>query len=397
MAADTKQKNNSKIFLLLKDIYCTIDRTIDHKGKSVRIDENSPIPKYFQLQIWLKEQIDQGVFANNEKIPTEDDFVKQFQLSRATVRHAVQNLVDKGYLLRKKKLGTFVHTTSQQTGNRYRLGILINFYHSGFGIEFIRGAADQAVVHNCHLVLCNSYDLYVQAHDQADRLIEQAVTGVLFMPTAAADEKNRALVNKFLRHGIPVVIADRVIPGLDIDNVITDNYDGAYRITRHLIDQGHTRIAIVINTLLNSARERLSGYKAAMQDSHLPVRSELIFTSDEHYSEENCSEIARMLLSQKRNYTAVFAENDKMAHIICATAENNGFHIPRDLSIVGYDDAPFVDNSPIRLTTMHQPIYEMGATSINLLLQRIAGDTSKIHTVLLHSHLVVRESVLPLR
>jgi len=363
----------------------------------VRIDENSPIPKYFQLQVWLKEQIDQGVFANNEKIPTEDEFVKQFQLSRATIKHAMQNLVDKGYLVRKKKLGTFVHTTSHQTGSRYRLGILINFYHSGFGIEFIRGAADRAAEHNCHLVLCNSYDLYVQADDQADRLIEQAVTGVLFMPTAAADEKNRALVHKFLQHGIPVGMADRVIPDLDIDKVITDNFDGAYRITRHLIEKGHTRIAIVINTLLNSARERLAGYKAALKDSHLPVRPELIFTSDEHYSEENCSEIARMILSQKRNYTAIFAENDKMANIICATAENDGLRIPRDLSIVGYDDAPFIDNGPIRLTTMHQPIYEMGATSINLLLQRLAGDTSEKQTVILNSHIVERESVLPLR
>ncbi|NLP11711.1 substrate-binding domain-containing protein [bacterium] len=104
-----------------------------------------------------------------------------------------------------------------------------------------------------------------------------------------------------------------------------------------------------------------------------------------------------MVLSQKRNYTAIFAENDKMANIICATAENNGIHIPRDLSIVGYDDASFIDNSPIRLTTIHQPIYEMGATSISLLLQRIAGDTSEKQTVILNSHLVERESVLPLR
>jgi len=123
----------------------------------------------------------------------------------------------------------------------------------------------------------------------------------------------------------------------------------------------------------------------------------LIFTSDEHYSEENCSEIARMVLSQKRNYTAIFAENDKMANIICATAENNGIRIPRDLSIVGYDDAPFIDDSPIRLTTIHQPIYEMGATSMNLLLQRIAGDTSVKQTIILNSHLVERESVLSLR
>ncbi len=357
------------------------------------IDEKSPIPKYFQLQIWLKEQIEQGVYQIHDKIPTEDELVKNLNLSRATIKHAVQNLVDKGYLVRKKKLGTFVSKPTMQYGKNYQIAILINYYKSGFGIELIRGAGDKAVEHNCELVLCNTYDVHVQAENHAERLVEQGIMGVIYVPTAAADEKNRNIVQKFLRNRIPVVVADRVIPGLEIDQVISDNFDGAYTITKHLINKGHSKIAVVINTLLDSARHRLSGYKHALTDSHISISPDLIFASDEHFSEENCDELARMILSHKKNYTAIFAENDRMAFSICTIAEKMGLKIPEELSIVGYDDVPFISNNCIRLTTIHQPLYEMGQNCIHLLLKRIAGDTSKPQTVLLHSFLVERSSV----
>jgi DNA-binding LacI/PurR family transcriptional regulator len=363
----------------------------------VIIDEKSPIPKYFQLQIWLKEQIDQGNYQLYDKIPTEDELAKNLNLSRATIKHAVQNLVDKEYLVRKKKLGTFVRKPSLQSSKNYRIGILINYYKSGFGIEMIRGAGDKAIEHNCELVLCNSYDLHVQAEYHADRLIEQGITGVLYVPTAASDTKNRSLVQKFLKNNIPVVIADRVIAGLEIDEVITDNFDGAYKITKHLIDNGHTKIAIVISTLLNSARERLSGYKKALTDAGIPVYPDLIFTSDEHFSEENCKDIAQMILLHKKNYSAIFAENDSIAFGICSVAEKAGIRIPQDISIVGYDDVPYNGHNSIRLTTVHQPLYEMGENSISLLVKRIAGDMSERQKILLHSHLVERDSVMPRR
>ncbi|MCJ7552353.1 MAG: GntR family transcriptional regulator, partial [Ignavibacteriaceae bacterium] len=74
------------------------------------VDKTSPIPSYFQLQTWLKEQIQQGIFKLNDKIPTEEELVKLTGLARATVRQAIQNLSNMGYLVRKKGLGTFVTT-----------------------------------------------------------------------------------------------------------------------------------------------------------------------------------------------------------------------------------------------------------------------------------------------
>lgn len=357
------------------------------------IDEKSPIPKYFQLQTWLKEQIEQGVFQLDDKIPTEEELGKNLNLSRATIKHAIQNLVDKGYLERKRKLGTFVSKPNPQHSKNYRFGVLLNFYKSGFGIELIRGAGDRASEQGCELVLCNSFDLHVQAEHYAERLIEQRVQGVIYVPTAASDDKNRSIVQRFRQHKIPVVIADRFIPNLDTDKVITDNLDGAYKLVKYMINKGHSKIAIIINSLLNTARDRLEGYKRALMDSNIPISPELIFTIDEHSSDEKYNNIAWMVLAQKKHYTAIFAENDKLAYHICHIAKEDGIHIPNDISVTGYDDMPMIVNDSIPLTTMHQPLYEMGEKCIDLLLRRKAGDSSGSKTILLHSYLVERDSV----
>jgi DNA-binding LacI/PurR family transcriptional regulator len=361
------------------------------------IDEKSPIPKYFQLQVWLKEQIDQGIYHLHEKIPTEEELAKDFSLSRATITHAIQNLVDKGYLTRKQKLGTFVSKPAIQSNKCYKIGLILNYYKSGFGIEIIRGAGDKAIEHHCELILCNSFDLHVQAAFHADRLIEQGVSGVIYVPTAASDEKNRSIVQAFLQNRIPVVLADRTISELDVDQVITDNFDGAYNITNHLISAGHSKIAIVINSLLSSARQRLAGYKRALMDAKIAINPDLIFSSDEHFSEENCQDLAQMILTQKKTYTAIFAEHDKMAYTLCSLAQAAAIKIPEELSIVGYDDDRLTGNQNIKLTTIHQPLYEMGEQGIILLMKRMAGDLSEKQTVLLRSSLVERDSVRPLR
>ncbi len=360
------------------------------------IDEKSPIPKYYQLQIWLKEQIEQGFFKANDKIPTEEELVRDLHLSRATIKHAIQNLVDKGYLIRKKKFGTFVNPAIHDNGNDLRIGLLLNFYKSGFGIELIRGAADRASEHRCQLVLGNTFDVHIQAEEQCRRLIDWGIDGVVYVPTAASDDNNRSIIQSFQSHKIPVVIADRFIPNLEVDSVVTDNFNGAYKLVKYIIEKGHRKIAIVINTLLNTARDRLAGYKQALIDAHLPIDSHLIFTIDEHSSDENYLDIAHMVLTQKKTFTAIFAENDKIAQSICTVAPQYGIVIPKDLSIAGYDDIPMIENGGTALTTVHQPLYEMGQNAIDLLLKRIKGDTSETKTILLHSHLVERNSVLPL-
>ncbi len=354
------------------------------------IDRNSPIPQYFQLQTWLIEQIEQGVFKANDKIPTEEELNKVTGLARATIRQAIQNLVNMGYLDRKRRLGTFVKNRAIDTDKKTIIGLLVPDIRSGYAPELARGAEDEAAKNKHSLILCDTDDLFVKAEFHSDRLIENSVSGVIFVPTAAPDDQNRKIIEKFIRKNIPVVLADRSIPDLDIDLVTTNNFQGAYEITKYLIEKGHEKIGITLSTLFSTERQRLEGYKKALTDFNIPIDPSIIITDSGPFIQNRYFNYARKLLKTKKKMTAIFAGHDRIALLFYSLAQEMGISIPDDLSIVGYDDLNF---TIVSLTTMHQPIYEMGQESLKLIMSRINDEKRNPQKLTLKSFLVERNSV----
>lgn len=360
------------------------------------VDKDSPIPQYFQLQTWLIEQIELGIFKTDDRIPTEEAFAEMTGLARATIRQAVQNLVNMGYLSRKRRLGTFVISRSPEEKRSTIIGILIPDIRSGYAPELARGAEDEAARNKHSIILCNTDDLYTRADFHSDRLIENNVSGVIFVPTAATDEKNRRIIEKFLRKKIPVVLADRQIPELEIDSVTTDNIQGGYNVVKHLIRKGHRKIVIIISTLFSTERDRLEGYKKALSEHHISIESSFLMTNNERFTEDHYIEYVRRALSLKSKVTAIFAGHDRIAYLVYSVANDMGIRIPEDISLVGYDDLPFTRMHYYYLTTVHQPIYEMGQESMKLIMSRLRGEIDEFQQIVLDSHLVERESVLSL-
>ena len=259
--------------------------------------------------------------------------------------------------------------------------------------ELARGAEDEAAKNKHSLILCDTDDLLVKAEFHSDRLIENSVSGVIFVPTAAPDEQNRKIIEKFIRKNIPVVLADRAVPDLDIDLVTTNNFQGAYEITKYLIEKGHKKIGITLSTLFSTERQRLEGYKKALTDFNIPIDPSIIITDSGPFIQNRYFDYARKLLKNKKKMTAVFAGHNRIALLFYSLAQEMGISIPDDLSIVGYDDLNF---TIVSLTTMHQPIYEMGQESMKLIMSRINGGKRKPQKVVLKSFLVERDSVKPI-
>jgi len=354
------------------------------------IDRDSPIPNYFQLQTWLIEQIEQGVFKPNDKIPTEEEISKVTGLARATIRQAIQNLVNLGYLDRKRRLGTFVISRTESKEKIPIIGMLVPDIRSGYTPELARGAEDEAAKNKHSLILCNTDDLYVKADFHADRLLENSVSGVIFVPTAASDRQNRQIIEKFRRKKIPVVLADRSVPEKEIDHVTTNNYIGAYEITKYLINKGHKKIGIILSTLFSTERLRLEGYRAALSDHNLKIDNSIIYTDSGPFIQTRYAQYARNLIKQRKKLTAIFAGHDRIALLLYSVANEKKISIPNEISIVGYDDLHF---TTISLTTMHQPIYEMGQESMKLIMRRIRGERHDQVKIELKSYLVERSSV----
>jgi len=360
------------------------------------VDRNSPIPLYFQLQTWLQEQIEQGVFKPDDKIPTEEELGEITGLARATIRKAINNLVNMGYLRRKRRLGTFVEHHSKSENKRDIVGIIVPDIRTGYTPELVRGIEDEAANNRLSTILCNTDDLFFKANFHAERLINNSVCCVIFVPTAASDDKNQEIVDKFINRDIPVILADRTIDNTELDYVTTNNFDGGYQLTKYLINKGHKHIGITLSTLFSTERERFEGYKQALIDSGIEPDPRLIKLHDGPYTDEHYVKLAKKLLQKQDKITAIFAGHDRIAYVIYSVAKDMGISIPEDISVVGYDDLNPNYSNLMPLTTMHQPIYEMGQESLNILLKRNKGAFDSPQQIVLKSRLIERDSVFSL-
>jgi LacI family transcriptional regulator len=192
-----------------------------------------------------------------------------------------------------------------------------------------------------------------------------------------------------LTAGIPVV-AVGVGDHTDVTVVDVDNRQGGYSATKHLLDRGHRRIATIVGPeSWPSAAARLRGYRDALQNAGA---EELVEHAAGWGLDEGLAAASR-LLERNLGFTALFAHSDLIALGAIRRLREAGLRVPDDVSVVGYDDLPVADFVEPALTTVHQPMREVGAVAAGLLLDQLAGGAPPpVAAHLLPARLVVRQS-----
>jgi LacI family transcriptional regulator len=197
-------------------------------------------------------------------------------------------------------------------------------------------------------------------------------------------------------YGAPVVAVDPHTGGEDVPTVESDNRRGAELATEHLLGLGHRRIAFIAGRSdLESASLREAGFRAAMAAAGVPVDPELVVVG--YYAEAQSANAAHALLTLPDPPTAVFAANDISAIATMDMALTLGMQVPRDLSVVGFDNIPESTLTRPMLTTVEQPIHLMGQRAIEMLLALLDGREPDPHRVKLPTRLLVRDSTAALR
>jgi len=217
-------------------------------------------------------------------------------------------------------------------------------------------------------------------------LREHQADGLILSGPRADD---RALL-ELQAEGFPLVLQgslpDTPIPSVDVDNV-----SGARLAVKHLLDQGHRRIALITNAALayTASQERLAGYRAALEAVGISYDEQLVAHAD--FDAASGHSAMTRLLRRGCEFTAVFAASDVVALGVIGAARAHRLAVPRDLAIVGFDDIPLAAHFDPPLTTVHLPAYELGFGAGRALIDRIAGRPVPLRSVL-ETHLVVRGS-----
>jgi len=273
-----------------------------------------------------------------------------------------------------------------------RIGLIYNNPSVAYFSEFLIGALDGSGRNGAQLVVDKCEIGNPQAaYDAVRKLIKGGLNGmVLTAPIAESAE----LIEELTEAGISIVA---VATGYFRDNVTCvgiDDFKAAYEMTNYLLGLGHRRIGFVKgHPSHTSSKQRASGFEAALRDTNCKVEKSMI--AQGLYSYRSGLEAGEKLLSGRVLPTAIFASNDDMASGVTAVAHRKGLDVPRDLSVVGFDDTIAGAVWPM-LTTVRQPISEIAATAIDVIVSNIRSRKAGVRVVpqsYLVSHtLIKRES-----
>jgi LacI family transcriptional regulator len=199
------------------------------------------------------------------------------------------------------------------------------------------------------------------------------------------------------RAGLPVVLMNRMAQDHSLDSVSVDNERGMWMAVAHLAAEGHKRIAHIAGPQeVSTGFSRYRGFLSAMDAHGLEADPDLIITA-KAFSIEEGLRCTRALLERRSGCAAVAAGNDMLAIGCFAALEEAGLNCPADLSVVGFNDMPFMDRLRPPLTTIRFPHYQLGTEAAQLLLERIGGQGGPARVIYLAPELVVRGSTAPRR
>jgi LacI family transcriptional regulator len=267
------------------------------------------------------------------------------------------------------------------------IGLIISDIQNPFFTSVVRGVEDVAYDHGYTLLLCNSDEDPAKERLYIDTMLAERVAGVIVSPVAEVDNYSSVP----LRAGVPIVAMDRRMRDLDVDTVVVNNVEGAYRAVSHLIELGNHRIGFIGGpSQTTTGKERQEGYKRALAEHGIKLDQGLIRIGD--FKQDSGYQRACELLEMDDPPMAIFAANNLMTLGALNAIHEKGLNIPRDIAIVGFDDMAWAPSLNPPLTAVAQPTYELGCTAADLLLQRIADKGREIVEMKLEPILIIRDS-----
>lgn len=272
------------------------------------------------------------------------------------------------------------------------VGVVVPEITSHFFSSVITGVQDILGEAGYSVIICQSNESYKEEVSIVENLIKIGVDGVLISPSARTKKFNH--LKKLKKQNTPLVVFDRDCPGLEVDKVLVDDYDGAFQAVEHLIKSGCKRIAHIAGPKhLSTTNHRLNGYFDALKKHDVPVNNDYIkyvsgFTHDDGIKP------AKKLLRMENRPDAIFATNDNIAISTMHVARKLQLKIPEQVSIIGFDDEPHSAYFKPALSTIWQPVFSMGMLSARVLLKRLTSPNSikELRQETFKSELIIRES-----
>ena len=354
------------------------------------ITETTLGPKYRHIQESLINRIEQGEFLPGTRIPTEDELIK---VSKTTVRRAISDLVYAGRLSREQGRGTFVIDRESLVAKRRKnIGLVfMNIYdpHQPYLSKIIHVASLEAnnIGHNVQILTTPAKDLsHKESSFLMDTIIERHIDGLILASRMKLED---ILILK--KEHIPFIYVNNDVPDPDVVCIFSNHFISSYEISKHLIELGHKRIALITDTIgIGSAHLILSTYRFVHQKYNLEVNE--AFIKQGELSCDTGEKIMKELLVLPERPTAVFAWDDVIAMGVIRAIWDAGLKVPEDIAVVGQGNLELPVG--ISLTSVDNKSAEIGRLAVQILIKMIDKEYSGPHKIITKPELIIRESTV---
>jgi len=360
------------------------------------LDEN--LPKYIAISNWIKENIDNNTFKDGEKLISENQICERFDVSRQTARQAVLILEQNGLVTRKRGSGTYITKTVQTSKPMsHNIGIMTTYLDDHVFPYIISGAEKVLSKADYNMTLRLTRNKVHNERTQLLSLLDSEIDGLIVEGTKTSlPNPNLDVYQKFYEKNIPVIFINAYYQALSCNYIVNDDVLGARLATRHLIENGHKRIFGIFKHDDQQGENRYKGFIDELYDQNLSVDDHMImWYSTESEDEYFRSNQLQILAEKLKKCTAVICYNDQVAMRLIQFFNQSTINIPKDLSIVSFDNTNVAEYASVPLTSVVHPSKEVGKLAALSILTMIENP---LHTVnhTFSPDMVIRESVTKL-
>jgi LacI family transcriptional regulator, galactose operon repressor len=304
------------------------------------------------------------------------------RVSPDTRRRVEQAIAELGYVPSRLARGL----SRQRTGT---LAVIVPDVANPFFTLVVRGAEDSARRAGYRVIFCDTRSDLTVEREVIEEMIAHRVEGIVIAPVS---DRSKGHLRRLAGFGVPFVMIDRTVPGVDSDVIVGENTAGARQLVEHLIGLGHRRVGFIVESgEVSTARDRRQGYEAALAAAGIPLDPALIAfaTVDPSGGLQGMGQ----LLELEERPTAVFTVNNMVAVGAIEAVRAAGLEVPDDVALVCFDDIEYASRLHPFLTVMEQPAETFGTLGTQLLLERIEGrGPARRRVVVLPGEFVVRKS-----
>ena len=351
--------------------------------------------KYERIVSWVQTEIENGALSRGDKLPSENELMERFRVSRQTVRRAMEELTEKGVVEGRRGSGTYVtvNTRRYAAGKEIRIAVMLTYVDTYIFPSIIKEIESVLSSEGCALQIAMTDNAVEKERMLLKEFIHtQSVDGIIAETVKSAlPNPNMELYREIENMGIPVLFVNSYYKELDIPHISMDDRKAGYLAAKHLAECGHTRIGGIFKADDGQGHLRYAGYTDALMEQEIKIRGDQVIWID---SEElrTMGEESAKFLKRLKGCTACVCYNDETAYKIVEIFRKAGHRVPEDLSVVGIDNSGLAKFCPVPLTSVENPVEKLGRTAAERMTWKIFRN-EEMETVEFEPQLIMRNSV----